>query len=107
LVAWDRPLGSPGQAVTLVRLEGIAASVAHRAATLVKLLAPFGTAEIVDDVVSAAIWVAVRDVQRSRPATRWVRGRCAHRLSAGVRGALGERLARDSGGDVTTIGAAA
>src|ERR1700748_2737638 len=56
-------LGSVGQAVTLVRLEGIAASVAHRAATLVKLLTPFGTAEIVEDTASAAIWVAVRDVQ--------------------------------------------
>ncbi len=34
-------LGSP-QAVTLLRLEGIAASVAHRAAALAKALAPFG-----------------------------------------------------------------
>ena len=35
-------LGSPRQAVTLLRLEGITASAAHRAAALVKALAPFG-----------------------------------------------------------------
>jgi glycolate dehydrogenase FAD-binding subunit len=94
-------LGSSGQAVTLVRLEGIAASVAHRAATLVKLLAPFGTAEIVDDVVSAAIWVAVRDVQpfaASDTLGAWPVWRIVCPPASG--GALGERLARDSGGDV-------
>ena len=35
-------LGSPREAVTLLRLEGITASAAHRAAALVKALAPFG-----------------------------------------------------------------
>src|ERR1700729_1217573 len=39
-------LGSPQQAVTLLRLEGITASAVHRAAALAQLLAPFGTAEI-------------------------------------------------------------
>src|ERR1700692_2581251 len=39
-------LGSPREAVTLLRLEGITASAAHRAAALVKALAPFGVAEI-------------------------------------------------------------
>ena len=94
-------LGSPGQAVTLVRLEGIAASVAHRAATLVKLLAPFGKAEIVEDAASAAMWVAVRDVQPF--AAGGTLGACpVWRIvcppAAG--GALGERLARETGGEV-------
>lgn len=95
------PLGSPGQAVTLVRLEGIAASVAHRAATLVKLLAPFGAADTVEDAASAAIWVAVRDVQpfaASGTLGAWPVWRIVCPPASG--GALGEQLARDTGGDV-------
>src|SRR5450432_4006397 len=42
-------LGAPGQAVTLLRLEGIAASVAARAGSLSEALGPFGTAEIVEN----------------------------------------------------------
>src|ERR1700761_364635 len=94
-------LGSSGQAVTLVRLEGIAASVAHRAATLVKLLAPFGTAEIVEDAASTAIWVAARDVQpfaAGGTLGAWPVWRIVCPPASG--GALGERLTRDSGGDV-------
>src|SRR6267154_5109177 len=53
-------LGSPRQAVTLLRLEGITASAAHRAASLTAALAPFGAAEIVADAASAAIWGSVR-----------------------------------------------
>src|ERR1700681_1681862 len=55
-------LGSPRQAVTLLRLEGITASAAHRAASLGAALGSFGTAEIVEDAASAAIWSSVRDV---------------------------------------------
>ncbi len=56
-------LASAGEAVTLVRLEGITASVAHRATSLSQALASFGIAEIVEDAASAAIWSSVRDVQ--------------------------------------------
>src|SRR4051812_25044294 len=49
-------LGSPGQAVTLLRLEGITASVAHRASSLAALLGAFGTAEIIEDAASVAVW---------------------------------------------------
>src|SRR5947208_5773608 len=42
-------LGSAQQALTLLRLEGITASAAHRAASLAAALAGFGTAEIVED----------------------------------------------------------
>src|SRR5437868_8849629 len=49
-------LGQPGQAVTLLRLEGIAASVADRATSLGKALALFGAVEILQDAISAAVW---------------------------------------------------
>ncbi len=55
-------LGPTGEAVTLLRLEGIVASAAHRAAALGKQMAPFGTAQIIEDAASAVIWNAVRDV---------------------------------------------
>jgi glycolate oxidase FAD binding subunit len=93
-------LGS-GQAVTLVRLEGIAASVVHRAVTLVKLLAPFGTADTIEDTASAAIWVALRDVTpfaATGALGAWPVWRIVCPPASG--GALGERLARDTGGDV-------
>src|SRR5437667_1385315 len=54
--------GSSGQATTLLRLEGIAASVVHRAVSLGKLVAPFGAAEILEDSASAAVWSSIRDV---------------------------------------------
>src|SRR6201997_2727330 len=41
-------LGSPGEAVTLLRLEGIAASVRHRSASLAEALKPFGAVELVE-----------------------------------------------------------
>ncbi|TMJ81398.1 MAG: FAD-binding protein [Alphaproteobacteria bacterium] len=94
-------LGSPGEAVTLLRLEGILASVVHRAAALGKLLAPFGAAQVLEDAASAAVWSSVRDVVPfaangalgERPVWRIV-------CPPASGGALGERLARDSGGEV-------
>jgi glycolate oxidase FAD binding subunit len=94
-------LGSPRQAVTLLRLEGIAASAAHRAASLTKALGVFGTAEVVADAVSAAIWSSVRDVApfaASGALGAWPVWRIVCPPASG--GALGQALARDSGGDV-------
>jgi glycolate oxidase FAD binding subunit len=94
-------LGSPRQAVTLLRLEGIAASVAHRAAALGKLLAPFGAADVVEDAASAAVWSSVRDVEpfaASGPLGAWPVWRIVCPPASG--GALGQQLARDTGGDV-------
>ena len=115
-------LGSPGQAVTLLRLEGIAASAAHRAASLGQTLAPFGAAEIVEDAasaaiwssvarfrrrgnpagcISAAIWQSIRDVQPFAAAGAlgaWPVWRIVCPPASG--GALGQALARDTGGDV-------
>jgi glycolate oxidase FAD binding subunit len=94
-------LGSPRQALTLLRLEGITASVAHRAAALDKLLSPFGAAEIVEDAASAAAWISVRDAApfaASGALGAWPVWRIVCPPAAG--GALGERLSRDTGGDV-------
>jgi len=93
--------GAPREAVTLLRLEGTAASAAHRAAALGKSLEPFGAAEMLEDAASAAIWGAVRDVQPFAVAGAlgaWPVWRIVCPPAAG--GALGQALARDTGGDV-------
>jgi glycolate oxidase FAD binding subunit len=93
-------LGS-SQAVTLLRLEGITASAAHRAAALAKLLAPFGSAEILQDDASQTIWVSVRDVQpfaANGALGAWPVWRIVCPPASG--GALGQALSRDTGGDV-------
>jgi glycolate oxidase FAD binding subunit len=94
-------LGSPQQAVTLLRLEGITASVVHRAAALGEVLAPFGLAEFLEDAASAAIWSSVRDVQpfaANGTLGAWPVWRIVCPPASG--GALGQALARDTGGDV-------
>jgi len=94
-------LGSPHQAVTLVRLEGILASASHRAASLAAVLAPFATVEIIEDSASAEVWSAIRDVQPFAAAGvlgAWPVWRIVCPPASG--GALGQALARVSGGDV-------
>jgi glycolate oxidase FAD binding subunit len=94
-------LGLPREAVTLLRLEGITASAIHRSAALAAALAPFGTAEILQDAASAAVWSSIRDVQpfaANGSLGGWPVWRIVCPPASG--GALGERLARDTGGDV-------
>jgi glycolate oxidase FAD binding subunit len=94
-------LGSPQRAVTLLRLEGITASAAHRAAALSAVLAPFGAAEILEDTASAAIWSAIRDVRpfaANGTLGAWPVWRIVCPPAAG--GALGQQISRDTGGDV-------
>ena len=94
-------LGSPRNAVTLLRLEGIMASAAHRAASLAKALSSFGAVEILEDATSAAIWSSIRDVEpfAARGALgAWQVWRIVCPPACG--GALGQALARDTGGDV-------
>ncbi|MGA2055069.1 MAG: FAD-binding protein [Bradyrhizobium sp.] len=94
-------LGAPQTALTLLRLEGITASAAHRAASLAKQLARFGTADIIEDELSAAAWECVRDVEpfaAKGPLGAWPVWRIVCPPASG--GALGERLARETGGDV-------
>ena len=94
-------LGSAGQAVTLLRLEGITASAAHRAASLAGVLAPFGQADVIEDAASAALWRAVRDVSpfaAGGPLGAWPVWRIVCPPASG--GAFGQALMRETGGDV-------
>ena len=94
-------LGSQGQAITLLRLEGIAASVADRANSLGKSLALFGTVEMLQDTTSAAVWSAIRDVEPFAAGAAlgaWPVWRIVCPPASG--GALGRALAHDTGGDV-------
>jgi glycolate oxidase FAD binding subunit len=94
-------LGSPGQAVTLVRLEGILASASHRAAALAAALAPFATVEIIEDSASAEVWSTIRDVRpfaAGGALGAWPVWRIVCPPASG--GALGQALTRVSGGDV-------
>ncbi len=94
-------LGSLEQAVTLIRLEGIGASVVDRAKSVSGILASFGAVDMIEDDMSRAAWAAVRDVQPfaasgplgSRPVWRIV-------CPPASGGAFGQALARDTGGDV-------
>jgi len=94
-------LGSSGRGVTLLRLEGIAASAAHRAVSLAKLVAPFGPAEVLEDAISVAVWSSIRDVlpfAADGALGAWPVWRIVCPPASG--GALGQALARETGGDV-------
>ena len=94
-------LGPEGQALTLLRLEGIAASVVDRASSLGKTLAPFGSVDMLQDDASAAVWRAVRDIEpfaAGGALGAWPVWRIVCPPASG--GALGQALARDTGGDV-------
>lgn len=94
-------LGSSQQAVTLIRLEGIGASVPHRAGSVSKTLASFGTAEMIEDDASAAVWASLRDVTpfaASGSLGAWPVWRIVCPPASG--GAFGQALARETGGDV-------
>jgi glycolate oxidase FAD binding subunit len=51
-----------GRALTLLRLEGVAPSVAHRQATLMAAMQAFGAVEACEESASREVWRAVRDV---------------------------------------------
>jgi glycolate oxidase FAD binding subunit len=94
-------LGSPRQAVTLLRLEGILASASHRAASLATALAAFGTVEIIKDSASAEVWGTIRDVQPFAAGGAfgaWPVWRIVCPPASG--GALGQALACVNGGEV-------
>jgi glycolate dehydrogenase FAD-binding subunit len=94
-------LGSPQNAVTLLRLEGIAVSAVQRATSLAKTLSRFGTAEILEDESSASVWNCIRDVEpfaANGALGAWTVWRIICPPASGC--ILGERLARETGGDV-------
>ena len=94
-------LGAGREALTLLRLEGITVSAAHRAAALAEVLAPFGSAQILDDAASAQAWSSIRDVIPFA-ASGALGGSPVWRIVCppATGGALGEQLARDTGGEV-------
>jgi glycolate oxidase FAD binding subunit len=94
-------LATAGKAVTLLRLEGIAASVAHRASALAADLASFGAAELIEDTGSAALWRDIRDVTpfaSGGALGAWPVWRIVCPPASG--GVFGEALARGTGGEV-------
>ncbi len=94
-------IAGQGEALTVLRLEGITASAAHRAGSLRELLAPFGTATLVEDGASAALWAAIRDVlpfAASGALGAWPVWRIVCPPASGA--ALGTQLARETGGDL-------
>jgi glycolate oxidase FAD binding subunit len=59
------PMGAAvaaGRALTALRLEGVAPSVAHRRADLQGLLRRQGESAVIDEMVSRRLWMAIRDV---------------------------------------------
>lgn len=94
-------IAGQSEALTVLRLEGISASAAHRAGSLRELLAPFGTATLVEDTASAALWTTIRDVlpfAAGGALGAWPVWRIVCPPASGA--ALGTLLARETGGDV-------
>jgi len=94
-------IAGQGEALTLLRLEGITASAAHRAGSLRELLAPFGTAALIEDTASAALWATIRDVlpfAAGGALGAWPVWRIVCPPASGA--ALGTQLARETGGEV-------
>jgi len=90
-----------GEAVTLLRLEGITASAAHRAGSLRELLAPFGIATSIEDAASSALWATIRDVlpfAAGGALGAWPVWRIVCPPASGA--SLGVQLALETGGDV-------
>jgi glycolate oxidase FAD binding subunit len=71
--------GTVGQAAasTLLRLEGIAPSIAYRRDRLATLLSHFSKAEVLQETDSREVWRAIRDVDPLRDGA----GRCLWRIS--------------------------
>ncbi|MBV9530248.1 MAG: FAD-binding protein [Bradyrhizobium sp.] len=100
-VASIKMLGSPRQAVTLLRLEGFPASVSHRAAALAEALKPFGASEVVKGAASGAIWSSIGDVRpfaTSGPLGAWPVWRIICPPACG--GGVGQALVRETGAEV-------
>jgi glycolate oxidase FAD binding subunit len=89
------------QPVTLLRLEGITASAAHRAASLGAALAGFGTADLIEGAAAAEVWAEIRDCAPFAAQGRlgsWPVWRIVSPPASG--GALGMAVTRDCGGEV-------
>jgi glycolate oxidase FAD binding subunit len=88
------------RAITALRLEGVAPSIAHRRQVLDALMKPFGPVAVLDEAASAALWRGIRDVtplasdgsSDQRPLWRI--------STAPTKGAELARLAAGSGGEM-------
>jgi glycolate oxidase FAD binding subunit len=88
------------EVLTLVRLEGISASVAHRAITLKEALAGFGAMSEIAGERSAELWRAVRDAlpfAAAGPRGTWPVWRIVCPPAAG--GALGQEIVQATDGE--------
>ena len=88
-------LAAAGRSIAIARIEDFFASVAYRTERLRTDLARFGTAEILDDATSRAIWSAVRDAAPLPVESADAIWRISVRPSAGP--AVLETLSRDIG----------
>ncbi|WP_022720127.1 FAD-binding protein [Rhodopseudomonas sp. B29] len=94
-------IAASDQSLTLLRLEGITSSALHRAQSLRTALADYGSAELIEDDASAALWREVRDVApfaASGPRALWPVWRIVCPPALG--GGFGQQIARESGGEV-------
>ncbi len=94
-------IGASEEGVTLIRLEGIGASVLDRAKSLSAQLASFGQVSLIEDVQSSDVWASIRDVAifaSNGPLGSWPVWRIVCPPAAGA--TLGQSLARDTGGEV-------
>lgn len=94
-------VGAGEQPITLLRLEGIAESVVHRAASLATRLESFGPAETIGEDLSARVWAAIRDVvpfAASGTAGDWPVWRIVCPPASG--GQLGRQLADETRGEL-------
>ena len=89
---FDACTGS-GRAVTALRLEGVAPSVAHRVHALETLLKPFGALAALDETTSRALWRACATSCRSPSDDRRAFWRISTAPSRGheIAAAIGER----------------
>jgi glycolate oxidase FAD binding subunit len=55
-------LAREGRAITVLRLEGVPPSIAHRRSLLNKLLPAFGAVGVLEEADSCTVWQAIRDV---------------------------------------------
>ncbi|MFV0244606.1 MAG: FAD-binding protein [Qingshengfaniella sp.] len=98
-------LGGPG-ARTVLRIEGFEAQVAHRAARLTELLAPWGVARVerAPDAVQA-LWAQVRDVTvfADQPGDVWRLHVVPGDAAALVAGIAGARALYDWGGGLVWL----
>lgn len=74
-------VSAAGRAVTALRLEGFATSVAARVAALRTELAPFGTIEILDGPGSLTLWAEIRDARPLAPPHTDPQADCIWRIS--------------------------